>query len=255
MTRLLAFWASHRAEFIALLAQHITLVAVSTLAAVAIGIPLGIFAARRPRFSAPIVGLANVVQTIPSLAMFGFLLPVPARWRYRRPRGHRRADSVRAAAHRADHHHRDHEHRSVHSRGGRGDGDDAARTASPGRAAAGAAVDCGRGAGGGRCRRRVGDDRGGDRRGRSRRVHLPRPVDGRFDRDPGRCGSGGAAGARRRRRAAVGRAAAVGEAPHRVAQGRRGRGRRRSADACRWRRSPADRAARSWSDRRTSPSR
>ena len=77
MTRLLAFWASHRAEFIALLAQHVTLVAVSTLAAVAIGLPLGIFAARRPRLSTPIVGLANVVQTIPSLAMFGFLLPVP----------------------------------------------------------------------------------------------------------------------------------------------------------------------------------
>ncbi len=77
MTRLLAFWASHRAEFVSLLAQHITLVTVSTLVAVAIGIPLGIFAARRPRLSAPIVGLANVVQTIPSLAMFGFLLPVP----------------------------------------------------------------------------------------------------------------------------------------------------------------------------------
>ncbi len=43
----------------------------------AIGVPLGIFAARRPRLSAPIVGLANIVQTIPSLAMFGFLLPVP----------------------------------------------------------------------------------------------------------------------------------------------------------------------------------
>src|SRR4051794_9076964 len=77
MTRLLAFWVAHRAEFVALLAQHVTLVAVSTLAAVAIGIPLGIFAARRPRLSTPIVGLANIVQTIPSLAMFGFLLPVP----------------------------------------------------------------------------------------------------------------------------------------------------------------------------------
>ena len=43
----------------------------------AIGVPLGIFAARRPRLSAPLVGLANVVQTVPSLAMFGFLLPVP----------------------------------------------------------------------------------------------------------------------------------------------------------------------------------
>ena len=39
--------------------------------------PLGIFAARRPRLAAPLVALANIVQTIPSLAMFGFLLPVP----------------------------------------------------------------------------------------------------------------------------------------------------------------------------------
>ena len=61
-----------------------TLVAVSTLAAVAIGIPLGIFAARRPRLSAPVVGLANIVQTIPSLAMFGFLLPRAAHRRHRR---------------------------------------------------------------------------------------------------------------------------------------------------------------------------
>ena len=39
--------------------------------------PLGIFAARRPRLSAPLVGAANLVQTMPSLAMFGFLLPLP----------------------------------------------------------------------------------------------------------------------------------------------------------------------------------
>ena len=77
MPGLLLFWSSHRAELAGLLAQHVTLVAASTGAAVAMGIPLGIFAARRPRLSAPIVGVANVVQTIPSLAMFGFLLPVP----------------------------------------------------------------------------------------------------------------------------------------------------------------------------------
>ena len=77
MTRLLTFWASHGAEFAGLLAQHVLLVAASTVAAIALGVPLGIFAARRPRLSAPIVGIANVVQTIPSLAMFGFLLPVP----------------------------------------------------------------------------------------------------------------------------------------------------------------------------------
>src|SRR5256885_542701 len=77
MTRLFVFWASHRAELAGLLAQHVLLVAASTLIAVAIGVPLGIFASRRPRLSAPIVGIANIVQTIPSLAMFGFLLPVP----------------------------------------------------------------------------------------------------------------------------------------------------------------------------------
>jgi osmoprotectant transport system permease protein len=77
MTRLVMFWSAHRAELAGLLAQHVLLVAISTAVAVAIGVPLGIFAARRPRLSAPIIGLANVVQTVPSLAMFGFLLPVP----------------------------------------------------------------------------------------------------------------------------------------------------------------------------------
>jgi osmoprotectant transport system permease protein len=71
------FWLSHRAELTALIGQHLLLVAVSTLAAIAAGVPLGIFAARRPRLSAPLVGIANLVQTVPSLAMFGFLLPVP----------------------------------------------------------------------------------------------------------------------------------------------------------------------------------
>ena len=60
-----------------LLAQHVLLVAVSVLVAIAIGLPLAIWASRRPRLAAPLVGLANIVQTVPSLAMFGFLLPVP----------------------------------------------------------------------------------------------------------------------------------------------------------------------------------
>ena len=75
--RLIAFWSAHRAELVALVAQHVLLVAVSTLAAVAVAVPLGIFAARRPRLGAPLTAIANVVQTVPSLAMFGFLLPVP----------------------------------------------------------------------------------------------------------------------------------------------------------------------------------
>lgn len=74
---LFSFWLSHRAEFVAMLGQHIALVLVATAVSVAIGLPVGILAARRPRLGAPIVAAANIVQTIPSLAMFGFLIPLP----------------------------------------------------------------------------------------------------------------------------------------------------------------------------------
>src|SRR5262245_2061991 len=77
MTSLIHFWLTHQQEVATLLAEHILLVAISTMVAVAIGVPLAIFATRRPRLAAPLVGIANVVQTVPSLAMFGFLLPVP----------------------------------------------------------------------------------------------------------------------------------------------------------------------------------
>src|ERR1700730_8748655 len=71
------FWLSHRDQMASAFGQHVLIVAVSTLVAVAVGVPLGVFAARRPRLSAPLVVVANIVQTVPSLAMFGFLLPVP----------------------------------------------------------------------------------------------------------------------------------------------------------------------------------
>jgi osmoprotectant transport system permease protein len=77
MTALLEFLASHRVELLARLSEHIVLVAVSTLIAAAIGIPLGVLAARRPVLARPLVGLANLAQTIPSLALFGFLIPLP----------------------------------------------------------------------------------------------------------------------------------------------------------------------------------
>ena len=77
MTAVIAFIASHRAEFIARLGEHVVLVLASTLAAAAIGIPLGIIAARRPVIAKPIVAVANLAQTIPSLALFGFLIPLP----------------------------------------------------------------------------------------------------------------------------------------------------------------------------------
>ena len=77
MNAFLAFIGSHRDEFIARLGEHVVLVLASTVIAAAIGIPLGILAARRPGIAKPIVALANLAQTIPSLALFGFLIPLP----------------------------------------------------------------------------------------------------------------------------------------------------------------------------------
>lgn len=77
MTGVVRFWLTHGQELATLLGEHVVLVVVSTVIAVAVGVPVGILAARRPRMASPLVAVANVVQTIPSLAMFGFLLPVP----------------------------------------------------------------------------------------------------------------------------------------------------------------------------------
>lgn len=57
--------------------KHLSMVAVSTLLAVLIGIPLGVLITRWPGLNKPVLGSANIIQTIPSLALFGFLLPVP----------------------------------------------------------------------------------------------------------------------------------------------------------------------------------
>ena len=70
------FWV-RRAEILALTGEHLLLVLVSTLLAVVIGVPLGVALTRRPRLARPVLGFANVVQTIPSLALFGFLIPLP----------------------------------------------------------------------------------------------------------------------------------------------------------------------------------
>lgn len=58
-------------------AQHIVLVAVSSAFAIVAGVGLGIAATRRPRLRRISLAIANILQTIPSLALFGFLLPVP----------------------------------------------------------------------------------------------------------------------------------------------------------------------------------
>ena len=77
MLKLLEFWVSHRGEVAALLLQHAVLVVISTGAAAVVGIPLGVLATRRPRLGRALLGIANIAQTIPSLALLGFLLPLP----------------------------------------------------------------------------------------------------------------------------------------------------------------------------------
>lgn len=74
---ILEFYTRNAREAIGLLGQHLVLVGISTLVAAAIGMPVGVALTRRPRWRGPVLGLANVFQTIPSLALFGFLIPLP----------------------------------------------------------------------------------------------------------------------------------------------------------------------------------
>jgi osmoprotectant transport system permease protein len=74
---LLIFWMAHRAELAAMVERHLFLVLWSTLVATAIGLPAGIIAAHRPRIGRPLLATASIAQTIPSLALLGFLLPLP----------------------------------------------------------------------------------------------------------------------------------------------------------------------------------
>jgi osmoprotectant transport system permease protein len=77
MSAFFTFVSAHGTELLARLSEHVLLVFISTVVACAIGVPLGIFAARRPVAARPLVALANLAQTIPSLALFGFLIPLP----------------------------------------------------------------------------------------------------------------------------------------------------------------------------------
>jgi osmoprotectant transport system permease protein len=71
------FILQNHSEVLDLTLEHLWMVVASTLLAVIVGIPLGILITRRPGWNKPVLGSANIIQTIPSLALFGFLLPVP----------------------------------------------------------------------------------------------------------------------------------------------------------------------------------
>jgi osmoprotectant transport system permease protein len=71
------FFISHQKEIWVATREHLTLVFIAMLIAVAIALPLGMFIVGRPRLQSVALGLANIFQTIPSLALFGFLIPIP----------------------------------------------------------------------------------------------------------------------------------------------------------------------------------
>ena len=72
-----SFLNQYASEILNKSAEHLALVTIAMTVAIAIGSPLGIFITRKPRFAPAILGIANALQTIPSLAIFGFLISVP----------------------------------------------------------------------------------------------------------------------------------------------------------------------------------
>lgn len=73
----LHYFIRNQDQILQLTLEHLWLVGMSMLLAVACGLPLGILLTRRRVLGKPVLGVANILQTIPSLALFGFLLPAP----------------------------------------------------------------------------------------------------------------------------------------------------------------------------------
>jgi osmoprotectant transport system permease protein len=71
------FLSQYGGQIFELTLEHLWLTGAAMLFATAISVPAGIWLTRSPRWAKPVLALANILQTIPSLAMFGFLLPLP----------------------------------------------------------------------------------------------------------------------------------------------------------------------------------
>ncbi len=71
------FLSQYGSEIVTLTIEHLWLTGAAMLFATALAVPAGIWLAHKPRWAQPVIGAANILQTIPSLAMFGFLLPLP----------------------------------------------------------------------------------------------------------------------------------------------------------------------------------
>jgi osmoprotectant transport system permease protein len=71
------FFLTHRSEILSATLDHLTLVVIAMAFAIAIAVPLGMFIVQHGHLRAIALGIASVFQTIPSLALFGFLIPIP----------------------------------------------------------------------------------------------------------------------------------------------------------------------------------
>jgi osmoprotectant transport system permease protein len=71
------FFQSHRSEIFYATLDHLTLVAIAMALAIAIAVPLGMLIVEHRHLRTIALGIASVFQTIPSLALFGFLIPIP----------------------------------------------------------------------------------------------------------------------------------------------------------------------------------
>ena len=74
---MIQFFSKNRGQILTLTLEHLWLVGIAIAIAIAVGVPLGILASRKAWLRKPVLGGANILQTIPSLALFGFLLPTP----------------------------------------------------------------------------------------------------------------------------------------------------------------------------------
>lgn len=71
------FFSQYGGEIATLTVEHLWLTGAAMLFATVIAVPAGVGLTRWPRWARPVMAVANILQTIPSLAMFGFLLPLP----------------------------------------------------------------------------------------------------------------------------------------------------------------------------------
>jgi osmoprotectant transport system permease protein len=72
-----SFFAEHRAEIFGATLDHMALVVIAMVIAIFIGVPLGMLIVQRPTLRAIALAVASIFQTVPSLALFGFLIPIP----------------------------------------------------------------------------------------------------------------------------------------------------------------------------------